>query len=93
MLSEGSPNWHGLKTFEVGRPKGFRKAPVKRALLLLAAVGYLAFGVLLWLGLKVFSKDRRLFGFLNVVLMWPRAVAVLLNGLKHTGVVAKLINQ
>ena len=84
MEKNPSQNWHGIKSFEVGRVTGFKNPPVKRVILLLLFVTYLAIGLILYLFLKFINSSRgsRNTKFKTVVFMWPKMFLVLINHLK-----------
>lgn len=75
-------NWKGLKTFNVGRPKGHGNYPFKRAIAAAMAFAYLVFGFLLYVGVKIFSSKRSAYSFATVVFKWPRMFAPLIRALR-----------
>lgn len=51
-----------------------------------AIVAYLLFGLLVWIGTKLFSSRPAAYRFAHVVLRWPKAFFQLFSVLRSSGV-------
>jgi hypothetical protein len=72
----------GLKSFEVGRPSNASKYPYFKYGVLVAAVLYLLIGILIQIGIKLFSSNAKAYQFTRVVLKWPLAFFKIFSVLK-----------
>jgi hypothetical protein len=75
-------NWPGLSSFKVGRPLKCREAPFKRMLLAFAVLGYLAFGLLLWIFLRMTRENKKLYPLGKILFLWPQMFKIMLDVLK-----------
>lgn len=75
-------NWKPLPSFKVGRPDGCRSLPFKRIMLMLLIGVYFGIGFLLYVLLKVFSKNRHLYSILRVIFCWPLVFKPIFDALK-----------
>ena len=67
-------NWKGLDTFKVGRPNKKWRLPIFKRLIILYVIAHLLFGLLLWIGIRLFSSKPKAYKFAQVVLRWPKAL-------------------
>jgi len=87
-------NWTKIDKFNVGRPKNARNAPIKRTVLGILAILYLAFGFLLWIGVKLFSSKPSAYRFATCVFKWPKMFGPLIRALQFMNPpVQKTINR
>ena len=74
-------NWKQIQNFNYGRPKNAKNAPIKRAVFGLLAILYLAFGFLLWIGVKLFSSKPAAYKFATCFFKWPKMFGPLIRSL------------
>lgn len=81
-------NWPGFKAtdLKVGRTSKQYNRPWKLIGLAGAFIAYLLFGLLVWIGTKLFSSRPAAYRFAHVVLRWPKAIFKLFSVLRSSGV-------
>lgn len=85
-----SLNWKMPASLQIGRPEEARKRCLKKLVLKVALVAYFAFGLLLWIFLKIFSKNRKLYPFRRVFLCWPLIFRAFFDMLKTKIITPKI---
>lgn len=75
-------NWKPLPSFKVGRPDGCRQLPFKRIFALIFLAVYFGIGFVLFVLLKLFSKNRQLYSILRVIFCWPLVFKPIFDALK-----------
>jgi hypothetical protein len=80
--------WPGLKEndLKVGRTSKQYNPPWKALALGFAAAAYLLFGLLVYIGTKLFSSRPAAYRFAHVVFRWPKAFFQLFSVLRSAGV-------
>jgi uncharacterized protein YhhL (DUF1145 family) len=66
----------------VGRASNAKKFPYAKTVVLMAAVAYLVIGLLIQIGIKLFSSNAKAYQFTRVVLKWPLAFFKIFSVLK-----------
>lgn len=95
----GAQNWKGMKDFQVGRTGKQKNFPFKKVLLGALVFAYLLFGLLVYIGTRLFSSQKHAYRFATVVFRWPRAFFKIFSVLRTNGSaktaadIIKLTNQ
>ena len=72
MSNKDAVNWGGLDSFKVGRPEKRWRLPIFKRLAIILGLFYLLFGVLLMIGIRIFSSKPKAYKFAQVVIRWPK---------------------
>ena len=87
QAKDAAGNWPGFKPtdLKVGRTSKQYNRPWKLMGLGVAFIAYLLFGLLVWIGSKIFSSRPAAYRFANVVFRWPKAILQIFSVLKTSG--------
>jgi len=84
LSSKDATNWGGLDKFQVGRPNNKWRLSYFRRLILIWAIIHLVFGLLLYIGIRLFSSKPKAYKFAQVVVRWPKMLREIIRFLRTT---------